>query len=66
MSILAAWKVSALTTKIVFGFVGLMLWPITVELLECRRSRRGPARRILDGTKDPDWHDEEWNEEETL
>ena len=66
MSILAAWKVSALTTKIVIGFGVLVLWPLTVELLECRRSRRGPARRILGGTEDPDWTDEEWHEEETL
>ena len=66
MSILAAWKVSALTTKIVIGFVGLMVWVWTIELRDMGRARRGPARRILDGTKDPDWHDEEWNEEETL
>jgi hypothetical protein len=63
---LAAWNVSPLTTKIVIGFGVLVLWPLTVELLECRRSRHGPARRILGGTEDPDWTDEEWHEEETL
>ena len=64
MSILAAWKVSALTTKIVIVFVGLMVWVWTIEVRDMRRARRGPARRILGGTEDPDWHDEEWNEEE--
>ena len=66
MSILAAWKVSALTTKIVIGFVGLMVWVWTIEVRDMRRARRGPARHILGGTKDPDWTDEEWHEEETL
>ena len=63
---LAAWNVSPLTPKIVIVFVVLVLWPLTYELLECRRCRRGPARRILGGTEDPDWTDEEWHEEETL
>ena len=66
MSILAAWKVSALTTKIVIGFVGLVLWPLTVELRDMRDARRGPARRILGETEIPEWTDEELNKEETL
>ncbi len=63
---LAAWNVSPLTTKIVIVFVVLVLWPLTVELRDMRDARRGPAGRILDGTGNPDWTDEEWHEEETL
>ena len=63
---LAAWNVSPLTTKIVIGFGMLVLWPLIIELRDMGRARRGPARHILGGTEDHDWHDEEWNEEETL
>ena len=63
---LAAWNVSPLTTKIVIVFVVLVLWPLIIELRDMGRARRGPARRILGGTEDPDWTDEEWHEEETL
>tara|TARA_Y100000310_G_scaffold208956_1_gene209557 strand:+ start:148 stop:348 length:201 start_codon:yes stop_codon:yes gene_type:complete len=66
MSILAAWKVSALTTKIVIGFVGLMVWVWTIEVRDMGRARRGPARRILGETEIPEWTDEELNEEECL
>ena len=66
MSILAAWKVSALTTKVVIVFVGLMVWVWTIEVRDMRRARRGPARRILGGTEIPEWTDEELNEEECL
>ena len=66
MSILAAWKVSALTTKVVIVFVGLVVWVWTIEVRDMRRARRGPARRILGGTEIPEWTDEELNEEECL
>jgi len=63
---LAAWNVSPLTTKIVICFGVLVLWPLIIELRDMGRARRGPAMRIIGKPEDPDWHDEEWNEEETL
>ena len=55
-----------MTTKIVICFGVLVLWPLIIELRDMGRARRGPAMRIIGKPEDPDWHDEEWNEEETL